>query len=253
MSVRGLRRRSTALARRRRAWHLMALVADVLLAHRRRMRPSRTSRARRRRCSPPTRSSTTPSTRSSPPAGDVEISTGQRRLLADEVRWDERTAKVFAKGNVVLIEPSGDALFGDEIELDDDFREGFATRRRHPAQGRFAHRRDPGDASRGQPDRARPRGLLALPTLRGRQGRPVVADQGADACIWDQDGPDGQLPRRAARDVRPADRLHALFPPSGTRGEASVRLSHADLRQHLRARRWSRRSPTTSCSTRVPT
>ena len=59
--------------------------------------------------------------------GDVEISTGQRRLLADEVRWDQGTAKVFATGNVVQIEPSGDALFSDEIELDDQFREGFAT------------------------------------------------------------------------------------------------------------------------------
>ena len=37
--------------------------------------------------------------------GHVEISTGRRRLLADEVRYDRRTGKMFAKGNVVLIEP----------------------------------------------------------------------------------------------------------------------------------------------------
>ena len=40
--------------------------------------------------------------------GDVEISTGRRRLLADEVRYDQRTGKMFAHGNVVLIEPNGD-------------------------------------------------------------------------------------------------------------------------------------------------
>ena len=58
--------------------------------------------------------------------GDVEISTGRRRLLADEVRYDQRTGKMFAKGNVVLIEPNGDAIFGDEVEVTGDLREGFA-------------------------------------------------------------------------------------------------------------------------------
>ena len=58
--------------------------------------------------------------------GDVEISTGSRRLLADQVRYDQRTGKMFANGNVVLIEPNGDAIFGDEVEVTGDLREGFA-------------------------------------------------------------------------------------------------------------------------------
>lgn len=58
--------------------------------------------------------------------GNVEISTGLRRLLADQVRYDQRTGKVVATGNVVQIEPSGDALFGDEVEVTSDLREGFA-------------------------------------------------------------------------------------------------------------------------------
>ena len=58
-------------------------------------------------------------------SGDVEISTGRRRLLADEVRYDRRTGKMFAKGNVVLIEPSGDAMFGNEVEITGDLQEGF--------------------------------------------------------------------------------------------------------------------------------
>ena len=58
--------------------------------------------------------------------GNVEISTGRRRLLADEVRYDQRGKKMFARGNVVLIEPSGDALFGDEVEVTDDLEEGFS-------------------------------------------------------------------------------------------------------------------------------
>ena len=57
--------------------------------------------------------------------GNVEISTGQRRLLADEVRYDQRTDKMFATGNVVLIQPNGDAIFGEEVEVTGDLREGF--------------------------------------------------------------------------------------------------------------------------------
>ena len=57
--------------------------------------------------------------------GHVEISTGRRRLLADEVRYDRRSGKMFAKGNVVMIEPSGDAMFGDEVEVTEDLKEGF--------------------------------------------------------------------------------------------------------------------------------
>lgn len=58
--------------------------------------------------------------------GNVEISTGQRRLLADQVRYDQKSGKVVATGNVVQIEPGGDALFGDKVEVTSDLREGFA-------------------------------------------------------------------------------------------------------------------------------
>lgn len=58
--------------------------------------------------------------------GGVEVSSGERRLLADEVRYDERTGKLLARGNVVLLEPTGDAIFGDEVEVTGDLREGFA-------------------------------------------------------------------------------------------------------------------------------
>ena len=253
MTWRGLRRRPVALARRRRAWHLVALVVICLLDHpAAQCVPNRTSRA------------TAPSVMTADTVvydtqreivtatGDVEISTGQRRLLADEVRYDQRTGKVFAIGNVVLIEPSGDALFGDEVELDDEFREGFATgvgillEDDSRIAATQATRRE---GNRIELDRAV---YSPCPLCDDGKGSPLWQIK-ARRVIWDQDGPDGELPRCAAGDVRPADRLHALFPPSGAGGEAPVRLSHADLRQHLRTRRWSRRSPTISCSTKAPT
>jgi LPS-assembly protein len=57
--------------------------------------------------------------------GEVDISSGERQLLADEARYDERSGRLFARGNVVLIEPTGDTLFGEEVEVSGDLREGF--------------------------------------------------------------------------------------------------------------------------------
>jgi LPS-assembly protein len=57
--------------------------------------------------------------------GNVELSRDARRLLADSIRYDQIANKVFATGNVVMIEESGDAFFGDEMEITGDLREGF--------------------------------------------------------------------------------------------------------------------------------
>jgi len=57
--------------------------------------------------------------------GNVEISQGERVLLADTVSYNQRTNVVTASGNVSLLEPTGDVVFADFIELTDDLQEGF--------------------------------------------------------------------------------------------------------------------------------
>ena len=57
--------------------------------------------------------------------GKVEISHEDRILLADTVSYNTRTRVVSASGNVSLLEPNGDVVFGDYVELTDDMREGF--------------------------------------------------------------------------------------------------------------------------------
>ncbi|HLB07082.1 MAG TPA: LPS assembly protein LptD [Alphaproteobacteria bacterium] len=56
--------------------------------------------------------------------GHVEIHRGQRILLADEVRYHEPSETVTAAGNVSLLEPTGDVLFADYVELTGDLRDG---------------------------------------------------------------------------------------------------------------------------------
>lgn len=58
-------------------------------------------------------------------SGKVEIAQGQRVLLADKVTYNERTGDVTASGNVSLLEPTGDVLFADYVELTDELKNGF--------------------------------------------------------------------------------------------------------------------------------
>jgi LPS-assembly protein len=54
--------------------------------------------------------------------GNVELSTGGRRLLADRITYDEPNDRAMAMGNVVLLEPTGQTFFADELEVTGDLR-----------------------------------------------------------------------------------------------------------------------------------
>lgn len=57
--------------------------------------------------------------------GNVEAAQGERVLLADRITYNERTDTITATGNVTLLEPSGDVIFADEIELTDEMKNGL--------------------------------------------------------------------------------------------------------------------------------
>lgn len=56
-------------------------------------------------------------------SGNVEISQGPWVLMADSVNYNRRTEIVTAAGNVSLLEPSGEVLFGEYMEMADDFKD----------------------------------------------------------------------------------------------------------------------------------
>lgn len=58
--------------------------------------------------------------------GHVQIAQDQYVLLADRVVYDRRRDVVSASGHVSLLDPSGDVLFVDTIELSGDFKNGVA-------------------------------------------------------------------------------------------------------------------------------
>jgi len=57
--------------------------------------------------------------------GHVEFSQRDQTLLADVVTYNQKTNLVTASGHVSLLDPTGEVVFGDYMELSDDMREGF--------------------------------------------------------------------------------------------------------------------------------
>jgi LPS-assembly protein len=62
--------------------------------------------------------------------GNVEVTRGERRLLADTLRYNQATDVMEAEGNVALVEPTGDTLFADRVVLSGDLKEGVAEQLR---------------------------------------------------------------------------------------------------------------------------
>ncbi len=56
--------------------------------------------------------------------GQVEISQGERLLKADTLTYNRRTNVVTASGGVMLLDPAGEVVFADFVELTSDMRDG---------------------------------------------------------------------------------------------------------------------------------
>jgi LPS-assembly protein len=57
--------------------------------------------------------------------GNVEISSGGRVLLADSVNYNQRDGVVTASGNLTMMEPGGEVIFAEHLQLSEDLTKGF--------------------------------------------------------------------------------------------------------------------------------
>lgn len=57
--------------------------------------------------------------------GHVELSQKDQIVLADTITYNQKTDTVTASGNVSLLQPTGDVVFSNYVELHDDMRDGF--------------------------------------------------------------------------------------------------------------------------------
>ncbi len=60
-------------------------------------------------------------------AGNVQIEYDGNRLVAREVVYNQATKRMVAKGNVEIVEKDGNHIYSDEMDVTDDFRDGFVN------------------------------------------------------------------------------------------------------------------------------
>lgn len=72
-------------------------------------------------------------------SGDVRIDYDGYRMVAERVEYDQRTGRLYAVGDIELIEPDGNRIYAQELDITDDFRDGFvnALRIETPANTRI--------------------------------------------------------------------------------------------------------------------
>ncbi|MCA1652783.1 MAG: LPS-assembly protein LptD [Sphingomicrobium sp.] len=56
--------------------------------------------------------------------GSVRLARDGNYLAADQVSWDRKTGKVQASGNVVVLDPQGNKLIGEKVDLTDTLKDG---------------------------------------------------------------------------------------------------------------------------------
>lgn len=73
-------------------------------------------------------------------SGGVQIDYGDNKLVAREITYDQNTRRLIATGDVELVQPDGNRIYADRIDVTDDFRDGFvqALRIETPQNTRFA-------------------------------------------------------------------------------------------------------------------
>ncbi len=59
--------------------------------------------------------------------GNVQIAYGKSTLVADKVEYNQQSGRLIASGNVEILEPNGNRIFAQEIDITDDFKDGFVS------------------------------------------------------------------------------------------------------------------------------
>ncbi len=60
-------------------------------------------------------------------AGRVQIEYGGNKLVADRVSYNRGTQRLMATGNVAVVEKGGNKIYAEEVDVTDDFRDGFVN------------------------------------------------------------------------------------------------------------------------------
>ena len=171
--------------------------------------------------------------------GNVQLFYNGTSVEADKVIYDQKTKRLHAEGNIRMTDADGKITYANVMDLSDDYRDGFVDSLRVDTADATRMAATRADRSRRQLHGVRERRLHRLRALQGRsEEAAAVAGQGR-AHHSRPEREDAVFRDRAARILRRAAGLYAVFLDARSDREAQERLPDAGLhREHeLRLRR----------------
>ncbi|NJR13058.1 MAG: LPS-assembly protein LptD [Phyllobacteriaceae bacterium] len=118
--------------------------------------------------------------------GGVQIVYGGYRLVSRNVTFNRKTGRMLASGNVELIEPGGNRIYADEIDVTDNFSDGFvnALRLETTENTRFAAAR--AERANGNMTVFEKGVYTACEPCAEKPDKPVTWQVKAETIIWNQ-------------------------------------------------------------------
>ncbi|RFC66545.1 LPS-assembly protein LptD [Fulvimarina endophytica] len=120
-------------------------------------------------------------------SGGVQIDYGDYKVVARDITYDQNTRRLIARGDVELQQPDGNRIYADQLDLTDDFRDGFvqALRIETPDNTRFAA----ASATRadGSVTTFNQGVYTACEACRENPERPPLWQVKARKIVWDQE------------------------------------------------------------------
>ncbi|WP_367715181.1 LPS-assembly protein LptD [Nitratireductor sp. GISD-1A_MAKvit] len=117
-------------------------------------------------------------------AGGVQIEYAGNSLVADRVVYDRRTSRVMARGRVQIIEEDGDRIFADEIDVTDDFRDGFVNALRVETVDKTYFAAESAERSGGRLTTFNNGVYTACEPCKEKPGKPPIWQIKAQKIIW---------------------------------------------------------------------
>ena len=163
--------------------------------------------------------------------GNVQLFYNGTSVEADKVIYDQKTKRLHAEGNIRMTDADGKITYANQMDLSDDYRDGFVNSLRVDTEDADADGGDPRRPHQRQLHRVRKRRLHRLRAVPGRseeaaalagQGRPHHPRPG---------GQDAVFRNGAARILRRSDRLFSVFLDARSDREAQDRIPDAGLQR----------------------
>jgi LPS-assembly protein len=117
-------------------------------------------------------------------SGGVKIEYQGNRLVADQVTYDRSTKRVLAHGHVEMIDPKGTRTFADNVDVTDDFRDGFSNALRVEATNKTYFGADTGERAGGAVTTFTHGIYTACAPCEKKPNRPPIWRVRAQKIIW---------------------------------------------------------------------